>query len=335
MTEKEDHLTDAISSSSDESTGGCIHWCKKESGDNETEPGFSSVSGSAAELKSFQTSSEEDDDDVDDETDSDVSIPSAESDSDIQFGEISEENTTKKDKRPITPHFYLGKKDKTDKFDTDDSVIFADNSSEHVKTPSSGEISLKNKELVEDSYEDYDDEEEDELDDEEDEIDEHSKVRRQFIYIQMEYCGGKTLKYLIEQGLYNDEEKVWCLLREILQGLNHIHEQGMIHRDLKPGNVLIDRDGHAKLADFGLATSKFLILDKTNETGENIGLQRQSSVNFQDPNTMNSLNSQTQNAGQDSISLSGAVGTALYVAPELLVPFTKNKFFYTQVKNGF
>ena len=51
----------------------------------------------------------------------------------------------------------------------------------------------------------------------------------------MEYCSGKTLKYLIEQGLYNDEEKVWCLLREILQGLNHIHEQGMIHRDLKPG----------------------------------------------------------------------------------------------------
>ena len=34
----------------------------------------------------------------------------------------------------------------------------------------------------------------------------------------------------------------------------------------------------------------------------------------------------------DSVSLSGAVGTALYVAPELLVPFTKNKFFYTQVR---
>ena len=60
----------------------------------------------------------------------------------------------------------------------------------------------------------------------------------------MEYCSGKTLKYLIEQGLYNDEEKVWCLLREILQGLNHIHEQGMIHRDLKPGenNLLLQND---------------------------------------------------------------------------------------------
>ncbi len=150
--------------------------------------------------------------------------------------------------------------------------------------------------------------------------------------MKMEYCGGKTLKYLIEQGLYNDEEKVWCLLREILQGLNHIHEQGMIHRDLKPGNVLIDRDGHAKLADFGLATSKFLIVDNTKAHGEGetlTSMQRQNSQSFQDPSLMSSMTS--QNPTQDSISLSGAVGTALYVAPELLVPFTKNKFFYTQV----
>ena len=152
----------------------------------------------------------------------------------------------------------------------------------------------------------------------------------------MEYCGGKTLKYLIEQGLYNDEEKVWCLLREILQGLNHIHEQGMIHRDLKPGNVLIDRHGHAKLADFGLATSKFLLQTENNKpVGSGDGeanLQRQNSQNFQDPNNLTSLNSNnTSNPNLDSISMSGAVGTALYVAPELLVPFTKNKFFYTQV----
>jgi serine/threonine protein kinase len=57
----------------------------------------------------------------------------------------------------------------------------------------------------------------------------------------MEYCSGKTLKYLIEKGLYNDQNKVWCLLREILQGLHHIHDQGMIHRDLKPG-ILISKN---------------------------------------------------------------------------------------------
>jgi eukaryotic translation initiation factor 2-alpha kinase 4 len=51
----------------------------------------------------------------------------------------------------------------------------------------------------------------------------------------MEYCRNKTLKDLIEKGLYQDIDKVWRLFREILQGLNHIHDQGMIHRDLKPG----------------------------------------------------------------------------------------------------
>lgn len=146
----------------------------------------------------------------------------------------------------------------------------------------------------------------------------------------MEYCGGKTLKYLIEQGLYNDEEKVWALLREILQGLNHIHEQSMIHRDLKPGNVLIDRNGHAKLADFGLATSRFLLqTDAARLTGSGEDtdmLRRQNSQNFGDPNNLQSLS----NLNNDSISMSGAVGTALYVAPELLVPCSKNKFYYTQ-----
>lgn len=152
-------------------------------------------------------------------------------------------------------------------------------------------------------------------------------------FFKMEYCGGKTLKYLIEQGLYNDEEKVWVLLREILQGLNHIHEQGMIHRDLKPGNVLIDKHGHAKLADFGLATSPYLLqTDTTKPTGSTDDaaiLRRQTSQNFADPSNLQSLNS---NVNIDSISLSGAVGTALYVAPELLIPSAKNKYFYTQVR---
>ena len=41
----------------------------------------------------------------------------------------------------------------------------------------------------------------------------------------MEFCEGRTLKDLIDNQLYKNIDKVWLLFREILQGLNHIHEQ--------------------------------------------------------------------------------------------------------------
>lgn len=331
LTENNDH-EDNLSTSSDDSTAGAINWCKTENdiGDRD----FSSISGSALGIKQFSSGSSCSSEGFY-KTEIENSKFQANTDDDIEFEDEDESQDEEeeifrkknlKEKKDISPHFYLENK----KDDTDDSVIFAENSSDQMKSQSSKsslEFTLRGKSSsrdMEDSNDDDDSENEDENDDAISE-NENSKVNRQFIYIQMEYCGGKTLKYLIEQGLYNDEEKVWCLLREILQGLHHIHDQGMIHRDLKPGNVLIDKNGHAKLADFGLATSKFLLNTQPAGSGEAGEIHRQNSQNFQDPNLISS----TSNQNIDSISLSGAVGTALYVAPELLVPFTKNKFFYT------
>jgi len=80
----------------------------------------------------------------------------------------------------------------------------------------------------------------------------------QFMYIQMEFCEKSTLRTAIDNNLYEDKERVWRLFREIVEGLAHIHQQGMIHRDLKPVNIFLDSNDHVKIGDFGLATTNIL-----------------------------------------------------------------------------
>merc|ERR1719334_2459721 len=86
-----------------------------------------------------------------------------------------------------------------------------------------------------------------------------SKVKQfHFMYIQMEFCDKQTLRNCIDNNLYMDTAKVWRMFREIVEGLVHIHTQGMIHRDLKPVNIFIDSCDHVKIGDFGLATTGLL-----------------------------------------------------------------------------
>jgi serine/threonine protein kinase len=70
-------------------------------------------------------------------------------------------------------------------------------------------------------------------------------------YLVLEYIGGPTLADLMDAGL--DDQRIPDLLDQIAAGLDYAHARGVIHRDIKPGNVLMTEDGRAVLADFGLA----------------------------------------------------------------------------------
>jgi serine/threonine protein kinase len=73
----------------------------------------------------------------------------------------------------------------------------------------------------------------------------------------MEFCEKHTLRQAIDNGLYQEHFRAWRLFREIVEGLAHVHQRGMIHRDLKPVNIFLDSNDHVKIGDFGLATKAF------------------------------------------------------------------------------
>ncbi|MFH1513391.1 MAG: Stk1 family PASTA domain-containing Ser/Thr kinase [Bacillota bacterium] len=75
----------------------------------------------------------------------------------------------------------------------------------------------------------------------------------EFRYLVLEYISGNTLKDIInEKGSLNPNTAIQITIR-ILSALQHAHENGIIHRDIKPQNVLVNTNGHIKVADFGIA----------------------------------------------------------------------------------
>ncbi|MCX5662138.1 MAG: protein kinase [Planctomycetota bacterium] len=79
-------------------------------------------------------------------------------------------------------------------------------------------------------------------------------------YIVMHYVGGsdgrsRSLKELLEQGPI-DVRQALRILIQACSALQYAHAKGIIHRDIKPGNILIDAEGNARLADFGIASTR-------------------------------------------------------------------------------
>ncbi len=74
-----------------------------------------------------------------------------------------------------------------------------------------------------------------------------------FRYITMEYVSGEDLKRFIRRAGTLSSGKAIHIAKQVAEGLAEAHRLGVVHRDLKPQNIMIDQDGNARIMDFGIA----------------------------------------------------------------------------------
>lgn len=113
----------------------------------------------------------------------------------------------------------------------------------------------------------------------------------------MEYLpGGDLLSLMIRQGAF-DEDLSRFYLAEITLALNTLHQMGYVHRDVKPENILLDRFGHLKLADFGNAAP-------INKNGSIISLSPVGTPNYIAPELLEALSTITSSKAVHDVSFS-------------------------------
>ena len=92
-----------------------------------------------------------------------------------------------------------------------------------------------------------------------------------FHYIVLEFVDGLSLDKLIQKKKTFSAEMALWIVYETCQALKYAHEHGIVHRDIKPGNILVSRKGEVKLADFGIASSDQGDGDPLGGAGETLG----------------------------------------------------------------
>ena len=133
-----------------------------------------------------------------------------------------------------------------------------------------------------------------------------------WLHIQMEYCRSNlrdTLDRETAAGTEVDEERAWAWMRQVMEGLAHIHAQGIAHRDLKPGNIFVDAHGRLKIGDFGLA--------KFDAGGGYGGADDPSAAAEAAAEAKEEKGARGDATETDDRDATGAVGTYLYTAPEV------------------
>jgi serine/threonine protein kinase len=74
-------------------------------------------------------------------------------------------------------------------------------------------------------------------------------------YITMEYVPGEDLKSFIKRSKQLTPSTIISIGKQVCEGLSEAHRLGVVHRDLKPQNIMIDKEGNARIMDFGIARS--------------------------------------------------------------------------------
>ena len=124
----------------------------------------------------------------------------------------------------------------------------------------------------------------------------------EYLYLVMEYLpGGDLMNLLIQKDILTEKEAKFYI-SELILAIESIHNLDCIHRDIKPDNILIDKNGHIKLSDFGLAKISDKLYEKEDKKYKNFL-----------PNKNNEKNHKMTHNKNFS-----CVGTAYYVAPEVL-----------------
>jgi len=132
-----------------------------------------------------------------------------------------------------------------------------------------------------------------------------------YLYLVMDFLpGGDFMTLLIKKDILSEEDSRFYIAEMILC-IEAVHKAGCIHRDLKPDNVLIGKDGHLKLSDFGLS--------KMND-GELFPLSADYSSKLDESNKQNSyreITNRYKNNRKNRIRAYSTVGTPDYIAPEV------------------
>ncbi|KAF1981230.1 Ssk2-type MAP kinase [Aulographum hederae CBS 113979] len=127
---------------------------------------------------------------------------------------------------------------------------------------------------------------------------------RDKVYIFMEYCSGGSLAGLLEHGRIEDEMVIMVYALQMLEGLGYLHERHVVHRDVKPENILLSEDGVIKFVDFGAAK----VIARQGKTLAD-------AVRHAAPRQNNANPNQNANGGGRQNSMQG---TPMYMSPEVI-----------------